>query len=53
VKPIAYCPKCQLAMHVVRRVPMVDEVRCSQCKFKAPFKSYRVEQIAAELTANK
>ena len=51
VKPIAYCPNCQMAMSVVRAIRYPDnKVECSLCHFKAPFQPYRVEQIAAELS---
>jgi hypothetical protein len=51
VKPIAYCPTCQLAMHTDKgNVYFNQKVECSKCGFQAPFKPFRVEQIAAELS---
>jgi hypothetical protein len=49
VKPIAYCPDCQRAMHSVG-FHRVNEVKCSKCGLVAPFQPYRVEKIAAELS---
>jgi hypothetical protein len=48
---IAYCPKCQLGMEQIKHGNVADKVVCSLCKFTAPFKTYRVAMIAAELNS--